>query len=203
MFMLNFDVCRMNLSLISVDDKCTHKEYLCQEKRETWAKLFTHKNAFIKCIFKVEINVSFFGLCPSQRAFLHLSLRLVLFFRFCLFRFLYLLSFFLPSTLHLSHRTTQASESVFASIFQYFCLLYFCVYLSVLFSSFLFSFWAADPKGTMSYRTWENFRWSERANECTSVPGHSPPRTWNRTLTPQGPSPLHPFLRGTRIYFNS
>ena len=36
-------------------------------------------------------------------------------------------------------------------------------------------------------------------SERTSVPGKSPPRTWNPH--PQGSELLHRFLRGTRIYF--
>ena len=59
--------------------------------------------------------------------------------------------------------------------------------------NYLSAFRAAAPKGTMSRITQ-----GTQGTQGTSVPGQSPPRTWNPH--PQGHEPLHPFLRDTRIY---
>ena len=56
-------------------------------------------------------------------------------------------------------------------------------------------FWAADPKGTVPYRTQGRIsvHLNERANERTSEPGQSPPRTWNPLPPgPWAPSPPPP-----------
>ena len=77
---------------------------------------------------------------------------------------------------------------------------WFQVYLSA--SKVVFPFGQRTRRGWCPIEHRGEFmsvRTSERTNKWKSVPGQSPPRTWNPH--PKGPEPLHPFLWGTRIYF--
>ena len=95
-----------------------------------------------------------------------------------------------------SSSSSSCFSSAFSSFFtssHYFISPSFSSSPFYIFSSFTFSpFWAADPKGTVSYRTeGGNFRPSERANERPSRPARlqAPPPDLR---PPPGPSPPGP-----------